>query len=627
MCGIGGIISKTNKEPNLKTMLAAMEHRGPDDHGIWIKEGTHLGHNRLSIIDLSVAGHQPMVSTSGRYIIVYNGEVYNYKLLRKELIAQGISFCSATDTEVILNLWEREGANSVARLRGMFAFAIWDCLAECLTLVRDRLGIKPLYYALTPEGLVFASEIKGMLASGLVQRDVNPKAISALLNTGYVQQPDTIIQEVYALMPGQSLTFDEGRIQKNCYWSLKEKREACDSEEETIVEVRALVTQAVEEEIVADRPVGIFLSGGLDSTVMLAALRLAGHNQVKTFTVGFETKKAGLDERVEAADTARFYGTEHLSIQASRNDLVEGIEDFIEAIDQPSVDGLNTWLVSKFTAPHVTVALSGLGGDELFSGYGIDRRLLYWNQKYAFWSKIVKQGRPALDLLQIEAVSKRIDIWGERATLSGAYSQWGRLFSAKQVEGLTGIRTAIHENDIELFFKSGDPGNAFDELQRISSLHLATFMSSCLLRDSDAVSMAHSMEVRFPILDHRLVETVFSTPLNWKIKKIRDSVQLTQYETDGAYERLGIKHLLFQAFKKDLPAELGERPKRGFKLPIQEWLKTGFESRLEQVLLSDQTYLNPVALRAEWQSWKQGHSNWNRVWLLFILESWIKKYI
>jgi len=627
MCGIAGMISNTSSEPNLSAMLDAMKHRGPDDRGVWVRDGIHFGHNRLAIIDLSPAGHQPMVSASGRYVMVYNGEVYNFQSLRNDLLAEGITFRSHSDSEVILALWELEQEACVSKLRGMFAIAIWDIETQKLTLVRDRLGIKPLYYAETAGGFVFASEIKGMLASGLVKKEVNPNAISHLLNTGYIQQPDTMLTGVYALMPGHILTVQTGTLKDTCYWNIQDHQNDCNSEQEAVERIRALVIDSVKEEMVSDRPIGVFLSGGLDSTLLVGALRAAGHNAVKTFTVGFDSSVEGMNEASDAAEAAAYYETAHTAITASGKDLIEGVEDFIEAIDQPSVDGLNTWLVSKYTAPHVTVALSGLGGDELFSGYGIDRRLLYWNRRYGLPIKLLNESRPLWKRMPAGSLKNRVEDWSEKATLSGAYSQWGRTFTAPQYEALTSGDSERQTAMVHKRFEAFDPGLPYDTLQRISALHLSTFMGSRLLRDSDAVSMAHSMEVRFPVIDHRLVELVFPLPMAWKIKQVKEAAKMKRYESENSYEQSGVKHLLYQAFKADLPEGFGSRPKRGFRLPIQEWLKAGLEDQIKACFFSENTYFRQEALNAVWNDWKAGKTGWGQVWTLFLIESWIKKYL
>jgi len=627
MCGIAGILNNENSELQLIDMLSAMEHRGPDDRGVCINREVFLGHNRLSIIDLTAAGHQPMQSQSGRYIIVYNGEVYNFKSLRQTLQDNGHVFYSETDTEVILALWELEQKACLFKLRGMFAFAVWDNFDQKLTLVRDRLGIKPLYYTQTGEGFVFASEIKGMIASGLVKKEVNPAAISHLLNTGYIQQPDTMLTGVYALMPGHFLTYDAGTIKKECYWNIHHHKNDCHSEQEAVERIRALVIDSVKEEMVSDRPVGVFLSGGLDSTLLVAALRSAGHNAVKTFTVGFDSSVEGMNEATDAAEAAAFYETSHTAIQASGKDLVEGIEDFIDAIDQPSIDGLNTWLVSKYTAPHVTVALSGLGGDELFSGYGIDRRLLYWNRRYGLFTKLLNGSRPLWQWMPAGSLMDRLENWSERATLHGAFSQWSRVCTALQYTALTGKDTASHSRSIHDLFEGFDPGKTYDTLQRISALHLSTFMGSRLLRDSDAVSMAHSMEVRFPVIDHRIVELVFPLPMAWKIKQVKEAAKMKHYESENGYEKSGVKHLLYQAFKEDLPTGFGNRPKRGFRLPIQEWLKVGLEDQIRECFFNENTYFQQEGLQEVWKDWKAEKTGWGQVWILFLIERWIKKYL
>lgn len=600
-------------------MLKAMHHRGPDYTGTWQEGQIWFGHNRLSIIDLSEAGRQPMTSACGRYTMVLNGEVYNFQQLREQL--GNITLRSTSDTEVVLELWARKQEKCLPELRGMFVFAVWDSQLKTLTLARDHMGIKPVYYYCHNGELIFASEIKGMLASGMVPRTLNHDALSDYLNQGYVLQPNTFIRNVYMLPPASFMVFTGTVASPQTYWHITDSSTLpANSEAEAIDNIRQLLTEAVQEETIADRPLGIFLSGGLDSTIMIAALRNAGTNAIKTFSVGFDGDE--LSEEDDAKETASFYNTQHTQLQVTDNDVLQHLDEYINAIDQPSVDGLNTWLVSKITSQHVTVALSGLGGDELFSGYSIDRKTLH-RQRYRLLAQLLQLTRPIWKSILPQGRVAQFTSISEWSSLSKAYAQWGRLFEEKQAKQLF---PAFNKNTVWQHFKRYDAGNSYAPLNRLSHLHMRTFMMSRLLRDSDAVSMDHSIEVRFPLIDSRLVNYLWKLPQQWKIKDIKQAAQLSNYEKENSYELNGVKHLLYQAFKNDLPPSFGKRPKRGFRMPIEKWLKGELNQRVKDTLLSGNTYMDTRALQQLVQQWEKGQANWSQIWALYVLECWIKKH-
>lgn len=626
MCAIAGIVNSADAKPQLENMLKAMHHRGPDYRGVWIEDGCHLGHNRLSIIDLSPDGHQPMVSASGRYVIVYNGEVYNFLSLREELTRQGVVFRSRTDTEVILALWELEQDACIHRLRGMFAFGIWDRQTNTLTLVRDRLGIKPLYYAQTPSGFVFASEIKGMLASGMVDKAIDPVAIALVLQKGYVQQPHTILESVSALQPGHILKLKGGGVSTNSYWRLENRPSPYGSEEEAIAAIRQMVIESVNMEMISDKPVGVFLSGGLDSTVLVAALRAAGHRHIKTFTVGFDSTDKEQSEAQEAKASAEFYGTTHFDLQVERGEVWSSIDKFIDAVDQPSVDGFNVWLVSKMTAEHVAVALSGLGGDELFSGYSIDHTILEWKENRNLFLNAIRVASPAWRLIPRSFKLRRfLEAKCRLYDFVDAYLSWGEILDAKAASRLAGLRDSCQRRSVYELFAGIDCEDSKDLLQRIARMHLHAFMSGRVLPVSDAFSMAHSLEVRFPLIDYRLVETAFNLPCSWKVKNAKGNVGFRRGQ--GSFGKGGVKHILFQAFKSELPEGFGKRYKKGFALPFEEWLRTDLQEELKSVFFDSGTYFPPHALQDLYCKWQKGMVGWTAVWVVFVLEKWINRNI
>lgn len=618
MCGIAGIVGANNKLLDVQRMLEAMHHRGPDDWGTFEQNNVVLGHKRLSIIDLSPAGHQPMTNQQGNITITFNGEIYNYQEL-KDLLPKNIILKSTTDTEVILELWNILGPAIFPKLRGMFAIAIWDETKKELILARDHMGIKPLYYQLKNNHLIFASEIKGMLASGLVEKKINTTALNQYLANGYVMQPSTFIEHVLMLPPASYLVWDGEKSLTQTYWNITDKpNQLPQTEAQAIIEVKSIITEAVKEETISDRPLGVFLSGGLDSTVLVAALRNSGFKNVRTFSVGFDGDE--LSEEDEAKEAAAFYKTQHTQLQVNDKDIVPYINQYIKSLDQPSVDGLNTWLVSKVTAKHVTVALSGLGGDELFSGYSIDRTILY-KQRYVWLIKIINATKMLWKYAPKSLVNK-LEAYAKWKNLPSFYQTWGAVFNDKEIQKLTASKS-ISENQFNQLNLSPN----FSLLQRISFMHQRGFMMSRLLRDSDAVSMDHSIEVRFPLIDFRLVNLTFNLADKWKIKHIKETAKLNNYEKQNSYEENGVKHLLYQAFKNELPPNFGQRPKRGFKMPIEKWMQEGLLQDIETTLQADTTLLDPNYLKQLLTDWKKDKVSWNKVWSVYTLEKWVHQNI
>jgi asparagine synthase (glutamine-hydrolysing) len=616
MCGIAGIVGCDNGLPHVKNMLEAMHHRGPDDWGTFEDSDVVFGHKRLSIIDLSPAGHQPMTNKQGDVTIVFNGEIYNYQEL-KELLPKHITLKSTSDTEVILELWATYGVSLFSRLRGMFALSVWDAGKKQLVLARDHMGIKPLYYQVKNKQLVFGSEIKGMLASGLVESKINQKALTQYLANGYVMQPDTFIETVKMLPPASFLIWNREAAEIRPFWSITDQSSLIpQTEQQAIDEVKKLLTEAIKEETISDRPLGVFLSGGLDSTVLVAALKNAGVNHIKTFSVGFDGDY--LSEEDDAREAAEFYQTQHTQLQISDRDVVPHINQYIQALDQPSMDGLNTWLVSKVTGKHVTVALSGLGGDELFSGYSIDRKIIH-KQRYSGLSKVIHATRTIWQYAP-RPLEKRLNGYSNWRGLPEFYQTWGRVFNNNEIKELIGSK-AINHNQ----FSSLSLPKSYSLLQRISYMHQRGFMMSRLLRDSDAVSMDHSIEVRFPVIDCRLVNLAFHLRDDWKVKHVDKTAKLKNYEKENSYENNGVKHILYQAFKNDLPPEFGLRPKRGFKMPIEKWMKEGLLEDIELTLIKNKTLLEPAYLKQLISGWKNGRVNWTKIWTAYILEKWIQK--
>src|SRR5580692_8198520 len=531
MCGIAGVVSR-ERDAEFATlterMTAAVSHRGPDSHGVQDFGSCVLGNTRLAIVDLSERGHMPMCNEDATVWITYNGECYNAAELRPSLVALGHRFRSTTDTEVVVHLYEEYGDRCVEKLRGMFAFAIWDVRRRKLLLARDRLGIKPLYYNYSPgsQRLLFASEIKGLLASQEVARKIEPSAIRAFLQLGHVPPPWTAIEGVKPLEPGHLGIWQDGNFQTNPYWRLPSSNgHRPDRPELTAANLREILLRSSREQLMSDVPVALFLSGGTDSAVLGALMKSAGTNSLTALTIGFE--EDSFDESQQSQQTAQALGIPHRSVRLPASRMAESLDHALWAMDQPTVDGLNAYWISKAAAEAgFKVALSGQGGDELFGGYSSHE----WFERFsrvASWLKPVPHVAGS-GLLDHKSFPFR---WRKLSCLIGA----GDPFVAAQLA----VRVQFLEDDVsELLnpsLKAPDPVSEATEcirewarqitsedlMERIAFVDFPAHLEARLLRDGDAMSMAHSLEVRPVMLDHTLVEYVLSLPSSIRLQKKR----------------------------------------------------------------------------------------------------------
>jgi len=638
MCGIAGIVKLNGPAaPEIiaavRRMMEAQIHRGPDDSGI-VAFGAPssspvtpdpsgpsavLGHRRLAIIDLSDAGHQPMANEDGSVWVTYNGEIYNFQELRTELIDRGHRFRSRTDTEVLVHgyeEWDLEGL--LARLRGMFAFGLWDQRRRRLFLARDRLGEKPLYYAWQSGTLLFASELKALLASGLIERRLNPAAVVAYLTLGSVPAPLTMIEGVQALPPGCFLTLQDGRLDLERYWRLAFEEDPDLTEGEALEEVRALLKEAVRLRLVADVPVGAFLSGGVDSSAIVALMREVTGGTIRTFSMVFEEQE--FSEGRFARRVAREFETEHTEYVVTAEEVLRELPRIIEAMDQPTIDGVNTYFVSKVTRQSGTiVALSGVGGDELFGGYP-SFRLIPRLYRLARLTPTVPGGRwvleRALGLLgQYGRAHKLRTVFQHAPSPEAAYLAVRGLFLDEALLTLVSPEFLAHAS------QQWTPLGYLQDLTRdyngaslsntASLLELRTYMHNQLLRDTDVMSMAHSLEVRLPFLDHRLVEFLEKVPASYKFR--------------GA-----LKRLLLQALDGRLPKEVTDRPKWTFTFPFERWLRSdpAWRSTLEEALGRPlDGVLDTLGVNLLWNRFLQGRVHWSRVWAIAVLCLWLDHFI
>jgi asparagine synthase (glutamine-hydrolysing) len=644
MCGIAGITGHAPPE-TIHKMVAAMGHRGPDDSGVFVADGCALGHARLSIIDLSPRAHQPMANADGSLVIVYNGETYNFQKERALLEQKGHRFSSQSDTEVVLRLYEEYGDDFLLRLRGMFALAIYDKRRgpgrERLLLARDQLGIKPLLYSETNGRLIFASEMKALLASGLVERQIDPEALRLLLTFGSVIQPRTMVTGVKMLPPAHRLIFEAGAVRIERYWSLSDNRHPEIKTlpyPEQVALIREALTESVGLQMISDVQVGAFLSGGVDSSILVAMMAQTMGNRVKTFSVGFEAEGADIDESKEAQGTAKFLGTDHTHVLVKGTDVRDRIQHIASALDQPSVDGVNSYFISLAARQGVTVAISGTGGDEIFAGYPWFINMVLHQQRNqmepykaiarTLLASVARQ--PVFDPLLLMRGGERLYeariCDGFLARYATNYQIFGPLGAAKMLSPdlrrLAQTGRSAHYDLMSIDELSG--GSA---IERVTGLCLRGYTNNQLLRDIDAVSMAHSLEVRVPYLDHLVVDVALSLPDS---AKLGDPAQLSK-PGPSTYRETGAKRILIDVGRPLLPKDFDLQPKRGFGMPFDTWLRGPLRDILLDTLseraIQKRGFLDVQEASVIRKDFLEGRLSWAQPWLLMMLELWCREVI
>ena len=606
MCGIAGIWQGADNVPAVSSMIAAMDHRGPDDRGLFHDAQIVLGMTRLAIIDLSPEAHQPMANPDGTVWIVYNGEVYNFESERRLLETHGYTFASSSDTEVVLRMYEHYGDDFLLRLRGMFALAIYDRRRgpgrERLLLARDYFGIKPLLYARNGNRLIFASEIKALLASGLVPPEIDPDGLRLLLTYGHVLQPHTILRGVKMLPPSHYLVIEAEREELRRYWSLhlNEYPELRNRPyEELVIEMSAVLKESLRVHLVSDVPVGAFLSGGVDSSLLTALMTQWAGKHVKTFSVGFGPEGAEFDEGDQARKVAEFLGTQHTSVIVRGEEVRDRIQHIALSLDQPSMDGVNTYFVARVASEAVKVVISGVGSDELFAGYS-------W-----FINMLLRRGHENSGFLKnYNAVQNPNFTPDETARILHPeirqQAQTGRSYECDQ--------------------KHFDQLSAGSTIERVSGLTLNGYMSNQLLRDIDSVSMAHSLEVRVPYVDRVVTDIALSLP---DYAKLNDSSQL-DVSGSHSYRTNGVKRIILDVARPLLPRDFDLQPKRGFLLPFDAWMRGPLSDVVHETLSEDRVrarqLLDPKevgAVKQRFFATPSRHSMaWVKPWLLMMFELW-----
>lgn len=594
MCGIAGILTHEMSREHLlmriQPMQDALHHRGPDDQGVYLAPDHQaaIAHTRLSILDLSAAGHQPMATADDRYWITFNGEIYNFQELRVWLQAQGEIFCSQTDTEVILKLYQRLGADCLRYLRGMFAFGIWDNLEKTCFIARDPLGIKPLYYWQSGSTLLFASEVKVVLASRLPTVEINLDGFYGYLTSGSVPEPHTLIAGIYCLEAGHWMRWQAGQLTQSQYWQLDFSPEVI-SPAEAQEKVRLALFDSIKHHFVSDVPVGIFLSGGIDSTAVVALSRKTQPGELRTYSIAFEEPE--WNEAGTARQVAKEFDTHHTEYTITAPVGQKLFSDFLSALDQPTIDGFNTFCVSQVARQDGTkVVLSGLGGDELFGGYKSFQKI----PQMVAWGKYLSQ----LGIIK-NVLGSSLEYWGQSVQtkrLGGFLRQTSTSTTAYQ-----SLRGVFDPDEASVIISKYFPDHQFSIPKNltfpialasiedeISFLEISRYMRNQLLRDSDVMSMASGLELRVPFVDRAVIEAIGSIP---------SSIRLAAG-----------KQLLVEALP-ELPSWIVNQPKRGFLFPFDRWFEQewhGFFDPVDCPL---------VALKPWYRRWSLAMFEywWNRV--------------
>jgi len=630
MCGIYGYLSTKEKvEPNiLRAMGDSLRHRGPDGEGEEIEQsverGLGLGHTRLSIIDLSPAGKQPMCNEDGTIWITYNGEIYNFRELRSELERNGHRFKSNSDTEVIIHLYEERGVRCLERLNGMFAFAIWDRSEKTLFLARDRIGKKPLHYGLYDGGIVFASEIKALLKHPKVAREIDLSSLNKYLSFEYVPAPDTIFKSIRKVMPGYFLLYKNGDLQTERYWDipLSDYPIGYKTEDEYVEELRDLLAKSVRSRLVADVPVGVFLSGGLDSS-LVAAMTKRCNEDIECFSIGFE--ESSFDERKYAAKVAQSLNLKQNLRIFSTREMLENLEALPRLLDEPLADAsiLPTYLLSKMTSEKVKVALSGDGGDELFAGYPTYQA----HRLVTYFDSLPESVKVAAKSLALSLPVSDKDISFDfkiKQFLRGAgvsseirFFRWmGGFVDSEKRELLSDDLNATmrHHNSYQDIFRYLSQSGLTKDLERILYLSMKLYLQDDILVKVDRAAMANGLEVRCPLLDQQFVEFACRLPMYYKLKGLKT------------------KYLLKKAARGIIPDEIIDRRKKGFGIPIARWLRNELKdfmlTYLEETRIKRQGFFNYAYVNKLINDHLEKKiDNRKALWSLLVFQIWHEKYL
>jgi len=614
MCGINAIWkpqSTNGIENTIRSMNAAIAHRGPDADGVWFNDLIALGHRRLSILDTSPAGHQPFFSEDRKLVMVFNGEVYNYLELKQELSTK-YTFHTGTDTEVLLAAYKEWGIEAIHRFIGMFAFVLWDNDAQKAFVVRDRMGIKPIYIARTEKGTLFSSEIRAVLKSDWVNKKLSKSGLHDYLRYQTVHAPNTIIEGVTMLMPGHYLELSSQGERLVHYWKMEDAPVNELPRKQLLSTIEDILLSSVQLRMRADVPFGAFLSGGIDSSIIVGLMSKVASKQVNTFAITFHEKQ--WDESPYSQLIARRFNTAHHEIRVHAEHFLETIPEALNAMDHPSGDGPNTYVVSGATRKAgVKMALSGLGGDELFAGYDVFKRMKELENKA--WLNSTPQAIRSLAGSALLKLKPSLAAEKIKATLSQpsldvahAYPLVRQILMDKKISSLLHGEALSPNVVAQLAAIVGQ--QHLPLLSKVSVLEMQTYMQNVLLRDTDQMSMAHALEVRVPFLDHRLVHLILG---------VNDEMKYPHSP----------KQLLTDAVGDLIPREIIDRPKMGFTFPWAKWMKEDLKSFCEEQLayLKGLKAFDERALELMWNGFLNNDPmvSWSRIWPLVVLGFWLKK--
>lgn len=615
MCGIAGILYFNHPVPDqsvIKKMTDAMAHRGPDAHNDFVQGRVALGHRRLSIIDLSDAANQPFTDHTGRYRIVFNGEIYNFQEVKARLV--DYPFTTSGDTEVLLAAYIKWGADCLTHFKGMFAFAIWDTAEQELFIARDRMGVKPVYYYTNNEYFLFASEIRGLLASRLIPNKINTAAVREFLSYQSIGFPLSIIENIAQLDAGSCITIRGTKVVTKKYWDITASvgNEPYHDKKQVLQHIRNLLRDSVERRLVSDVPIGAFLSGGIDSSAVVGLMAEVSKSRPNTFTIGFSEKE--FDESEYAAQIAKKFNTNHNQVLLKPSVFLDELTNALDAMDTPSGDGINTYVVSKaIRQSGLTVALSGVGGDELFAGYPFFRQYLQLKKFNKIWGAAGWARQLAAAAYSLKGSNKagRMQqlLRAPSCSVSSFYPEFRRIFAPSLLSKLTRLGddpTALENNLLAL-------NGSFEKFPALSQVSIAEYLGytqHTLLKDTDQMSMAVSLEVREPFFDHDLVTYVLGVP---------DTLKFPHTP----------KSLLVDSLQGLLPPEIVHRRKQGFLFPWEIWMKRELYDFCDQRLkrMAERDFINEKQLLDYWGRFQKGDPGvrWMELWLFVVLEYWMEK--
>ena len=631
MCGIVGFIDNDKNINIINNMLEIQSYRGPDDRGVYFdkKSGVHFGHNRLSIQDLSSHGHQPFTSDCSKYVIVFNGEVYNFKNIRKELEVLGYKFVSSSDTEVILYSYKEWGIKCIDKFVGMFAFAILDKFQNKLVLVRDRAGVKPLYYYIDEGQFMFSSEIKSFHKHPEFKKKQNLKVLPYFFQFGYIPAPHTIFKNCYKLESGNYLEFNIQHSTFNItkYWDVNDfylQVKISKSEDDILEDIEKILDDAIDLRMVSDVPVGVFLSGGYDSSLVASILAKKQGKKINTFTIGFDDEK--YNEAKHAKRIAEYLGTNHTEYYMKNSDMLDLVEKLPFYYDEPFGDSsaLPTMIVSKIAKESVTVALSADGGDEAFCGYS---KYFFLNKFQNIFSnslkrKILKTGLNLFSADSIEYINEKLPKNLKQTNIKDKYIKFQRAINSSSLEEMfENASSYVDKKDIVKFLKVNKNHELFKKWQKIGNIEFLNqmmaidyklFMNDDVLTKVDRATMSVSLEGREPLLDHRIIEYMARVPLDIKYKNKQS------------------KYLLRQVLYKYLPQEMVDKPKSGFQIPLNEWLRDELKPLVLKYL--DDSRLNESIFNIEHieqlkKRFFAGDDIGTTIWFILMYQMWKEKWL